>query len=100
MDYKKEDYINAVDDLINSYDAYYFLNKYSELNEGTHGKQFEMLYDYLKDDEMCVRALKWIKNCYDCYYKEDVKDNKESAFYYLKNEINKKFGNKEVPNES
>ena len=31
MNYKKEDYINAIDDLLNEYDAYYFINKYSEL---------------------------------------------------------------------
>ncbi len=26
MKYKKEDYINAIDDLLNEYDAYYFIN--------------------------------------------------------------------------
>lgn len=33
----KEEYLKAVDELLDSYDAYYFINKYSELDENTHG---------------------------------------------------------------
>ena len=65
MNYKKEDYINAIDDLLNEYDAYYFINKYSKLEENTHGTQLSMLFELLKDDELSMRALNWIKNAYD-----------------------------------
>lgn len=91
MKYKKEDYINAIDDLLNDYDAYYFINKYSELDKNTHGTQFSMLFELLKDDELSMRALYWIKNAYDCYYKEEVKEDNDNVFNYLKKVIEKKF---------
>lgn len=91
MKYKKEDYINAIDDLLNEYDAYYFINKYSELDKNTHRTQLSMLFELLKDDELSMRALNWIKNAYDCYYKEEVKEDADNAFDYLKEVIEKKF---------
>lgn len=94
MNYKKEDYINAIDDLLNEYDAYYFINKYSELEENTHGTQLSMLFELLKDDELSMRALNWIKNVYDCYYKEEIKKEEDNAFNYLKKVIEKRFGDK------
>lgn len=94
MNYKKEDYINAIDDLLNEYDAYYFINKYSELEENTHGIQLSMLFELLKDDELSMRALNWIKNAYDCYYKEEIKKEEDNAFNYLKKVIEKRFGDK------
>lgn len=94
MNYKKEDYINAIDDLLNEYDAYYFINKYSELEENTHGAQLSMLFELLKDDELSMRALNWIKNAYDCYYKEEIKKEEDNAFNYLKKVIEKRFGDK------
>nr|DAP03740.1 MAG TPA: hypothetical protein [Caudoviricetes sp.] len=93
MKYKKEDYINAVDDLLNEYDACYFINKYSELDKNTHRTQLSMLFELLKDDEQSMRALNWIKNAYDCYYKEEVKEDDDNAFDYLKEVIEKKFCN-------
>ena len=89
MNYKKEDYINAIDDLLNEYDAYYFINKYSELEENTHGTQLSMLFELLKDDELSMRALNWIKNAYDCYYKEEIKKEKVKAFIFLKKFLKK-----------
>lgn len=94
MNYKKEDYINAIDDLLNEYDAYYFINKHSELEENTHGTQLSMLFELLKDDELSMRALNWIKNAYDCYYKEEIKKEEDNAFNYLKKVIEKRFGDK------
>jgi hypothetical protein len=94
MNYKKEDYINAIDDLLNEYDAYYFINKYSELEENTHVTQLSMLFELLKDDELSMRALNWIKNAYDCYYKEEIKKEEDNAFNYLKKVIEKRFGDK------
>lgn len=94
MNYKKEDYINAIDDLLNEYDAYYFINKYSELEENIHGTQLSMLFELLKDDELSMRALNWIKNAYDCYYKEEIKKEEDNAFNYLKKVIEKRFGDK------
>ena len=88
----KEEYLKAIDDLLDSYDAYYFINKYSELDKNTHNSQFSILYEFLKDDEMSMRALNWIKNCYDCYYKKQFENDEESPFYYLKGAINKRFG--------
>lgn len=72
-----------------SYDAYYFMNKYSDLDKNTHSKQFGALLELLKDDDMCMRALNWISQCYDCYYKNEyeLKDD-SNPFYYLQCKIN------------
>ena len=43
-----------------------------------------MLFELLKDDELSMRALNWIKNAYDCYYKEEIKKEEDNAFNYLK----------------
>ncbi len=85
----KKDYIKAVDDLLNGYDAYYFINKYDDLENNTHKNQFELLINLLKDDEISMRAINWIKNCYDCYYKSKFENDEESPFAYLKSSINK-----------
>lgn len=92
----KKEYLIAVDELLDSYDAYYFINKYSELDKNTHGTQLSMLYELLKDDDMSMRALNWIKNAYDCYYKDEVEEEDDNAFNYLKKQINKKFGDNNV----
>jgi hypothetical protein len=75
--------IKVIDDLWNNYDAFLFYNKYEE---NTHKKQFELLEERFKQDEMSMKAIKWIKNCYDCFYKEDFNDDK-SAFAYLKKQL-------------
>ena len=89
----KEKYLKAIDDLYNEYDAYYFVNKYDGLENNTHREQFELLADLLvKDYPMAGSALSWIKNCYDCYYKEQYLNDDESPFSYLKSAVNKKLG--------
>lgn len=88
---QREDYIKAVDDLLNEYDAYYIVNKYDKENN-THKKQFDMLLDLFKDNEMCMKALNWIHDCYDCFYKSEFENDEGSAFAYLKTSINRKFG--------
>lgn len=75
--------IKAIDDLWNNYDAFLFNNKYGE---NTHKKQFKLLAERFKQDEMSMKAIEWIKNRYDCYYKEDFNDDK-SAFAYLKKQL-------------
>ncbi len=70
-------YIEALNTLMNEYDAYYVENKYGGC---THPKEFEILYQ-LKGD-LVINAIGWIKNCYDCYYKNEM--DEKSAFGYLK----------------
>lgn len=80
--------MKELNEIKESYDAYYFANKYGE--ELTHKEQFEKLSKLLKDDELAQRALSWISNCYDCYYKDspefNVEDN-NNPFYYLETKI-------------
>jgi len=78
-------------EIFEEYDAFFVENKYGE---GTHKKQFDTLKEVLKDDEMSMRALNWIHDCYDCYYKDEHKNhvdktkyNERSAFYYLQNKL-------------
>lgn len=82
----KDKYLEAIEDLINEYDAYYIMNKYGELlsEECTHYEQFKLLKEFVKDDEIGNNALKSIRYNYDCYYKEEVSSNKDTAFSYLK----------------
>ncbi len=79
----KLEMIKALDEIKESYDAYYFENKYGT---NTHQKQFDLLEQNVKGDKM-PNALGWIKNCYDCYYKDDYKDEKGTAFEYIRNQI-------------
>lgn len=81
---KKEDLLKALDEIKEGYDAYYIQNKYGD--EKTHQKQFDMLKE-LKGDKV-PNALNWIADCYDCYYKDDYKDESGTAFEYLRNLIN------------
>lgn len=83
-------YIQAVDDLMKYYDAYYFQNKYAEIEQTTHREQFKLLIDLLGDDEMSMKAISWIKNCYDCYYVNEYINDNDSAFAYLKFMIKQK----------
>lgn len=78
----KEEYLNAIDELQKNYDAFYFVNKYG--SENTHQKEFELLSN-LKG-ELVGNALAWIRNCYDCYYKDELPD--DNAFNYLRGIVN------------
>lgn len=79
----KEELLKALDKIKESYDAYYFENKYGE---NTHKKEFDLLEQNVKGDKM-PNALGWIKNCYDCWYKDDFKDESGTAFEYIRKQI-------------
>lgn len=66
----------AINKLKNEYDAFFIGNKYGE---GTHNEEFELL-STLKGDKV-TNALAWIKDCYDCYYKDELDDG--NPFDYL-----------------
>ena len=72
-------YIEALNTLMNEYDAYYIENKYGE---GTHLKEFEILSEL--EGRLVPEAIAWIKNCYDCYYKNNMNEDDSSAFAYLR----------------
>lgn len=76
------EYLKAIDELENNYDAYFMGNRYG--TENTHAKQFELLSE-LKGDKV-QNALNWIHDCYDCYYKDELDEN--SPFHYLRGIIN------------
>ena len=78
----KEEYLKAIDKLENEYDAYFMGNRYG--SENTHQKEFELLSN-LKG-KLVGNALAWIKNCYDCYYKNELPD--DNAFNYLRGIVN------------
>ena len=85
----EEEIIKAIDSLFSSYDAFYFANKYSSFEDfigNTHEKEFSILLNYFNKNEKCLHALKWIMQCYDCYYCEEFEDE-NSAFNYLKQHI-------------
>ena len=68
-------YKEAINNLKNGYDAFYLENKYGC---GTHEKEFEYLSTLFEKAE---NALAWIKDCYDCYYKDELPYG--NAFDYL-----------------
>lgn len=80
---KKEELLKALDEIKESYDAFYIENKYGS---NTHQKQFDLLEQNVKGDKM-PNALGWIKNCYDCYYKNEYEDESGTAFEYIRNQI-------------
>ena len=81
----KNNLFEALDKIRNSYDAFYFENKYGTC---THEKEFQLLADNLKDDKISISAINWIRNCYDCYYKDEyLYESINNPFGYLKNKI-------------
>lgn len=86
---EKEKYLKYINNLIESYDAYYVINKYSDLDKTTHATEFIELTKLLENNEQALNALGWIRNCYDCYYKKelDEEENQDNAFNFLKNKI-------------
>ena len=64
------------------YDAYFVANKYGTC---THEKEFNLLLNHFKTNEMALRALNWIKNNYDCYYIKE--QDEEGPFYYLEQKL-------------
>ena len=82
-------YEEALNEIKESYDAYFIGNKYGE---GTHKKQFDLL-STLEGDKVKI-AIAWIRDCYDCYYKSDFENEEGTAFEYLRNICKKYEGDK------
>lgn len=76
------EYLEAINDLQNNYDAYFMGNRYGD--ENTHAKQFKLL-SALKGDKV-KNALAWIHDCYDCYYKDEL--GEDNPFDYLREIVN------------
>ena len=84
----KIELLKALDEIKESYDAFYFANKSDDLTHCTHKEQFKKL-SQVKGLSLKNGALSWIRYCYDCYYKYEFEDEKDSAFEYIRNLINK-----------
>ena len=80
----KEELLKALDEIKESYDAFYFENKYCDC---THKEQFEKL-SQVNGLSLEKGALCWIRYEYDCYYKNEFEDEKGTAFEYIRNLIN------------
>ena len=83
-DKQKEELLKALDEIKESYDAFYFQNKYDDDNtKNTHKEQFALLS---KELELPLNrgALAWIKYEYDCYYKSEYENEEGTAFGYLR----------------
>lgn len=76
----KDKYLKVLNEIKEEYDAFYFENKYGT---NTHDKQFALL-DTL-DGQYVHNALAWIRNEYDCYYKNELSN--DSPFAYLEGVI-------------
>lgn len=77
-----EKYSEAIDHLLNEYDAFYIGNKYGDCGE--FKKDFELLSTL--QGKKVLNALNWIKDCYDCFYKDEMDEN--SPFAYLRGLLN------------
>lgn len=95
---EKEDYLKALHSLLDTYDAFYLMNKYGDLEgdlkNNTNREDFILLRDLIKEENKVLEALYWILNCYDCYYKEDIVSEGDTAFSYLEYIIEEKFKSK------
>lgn len=82
----KEKLLKALEEIRENYDAFFISNKYCDenLDTNTHKRQFDFLKNNL-NGEYKMNALNWIKNNYDCCYKDDFPiDDKNNPFGYLK----------------
>lgn len=83
----KQQLLKALDEIKDTYDAFYITNKYDEENKtGTHTKQFDLLSKEL-ELPLDRGALAWIKWEYDCYYKKDYENEENTPFGYVRNVI-------------
>ena len=83
----KKKLLKALDEIKESYDAFYIVNKYDDGNtKNTHKEQFALLSKEL-NLPLDRGALAWIKCEYDSYYKGDYEDETGSAFEYIRNLI-------------
>lgn len=60
----------------------HFIFKINTEKEQHIKKQFDLL-STLKG-ELVENAIAWIKDCYDCYYKNDFENEEGTAFEYLR----------------
>lgn len=83
----QEKLLKALDEIKDSYDAFFIGNKYDDDNtKNTHKEQFALLS---KELELPLNrgALAWIKYEYDCYYKGEYENESGTAFGYIRNII-------------
>lgn len=72
-------FYKALERIMDSYDAFYFENKYGD---GTHKEEFDTLSQL--EGEYVGNALLWIRHNYDCHYKYQFEDPEENTpFNYL-----------------
>lgn len=85
----KERLLEALDRIKDSYDAYFMLNRYDISNSiNTHKEEFALLSKEL-GLLLCEGPLGWIYHCYDCHYKDEYADEKNTAFGYIRDLIRK-----------
>lgn len=83
----KEKLLEALDEIKDSYDAYFMFNRYDENNSrNTHKEEFALLSKEL-GLPLNEGPLGWIYHCYDCYYKDKYANEKNTAFGYIRNLI-------------
>ena len=90
MNINKSEYLRAIDELENEYEAFYMSTRYGE---GTHDEQFKLL-STLKGDKV-KNALGWIHDLYDCYYRSEMKDDTNNPFEYLRQCVNDECSSRE-----
>lgn len=89
----KDILLKALYNILDSYDAYFMVNKYSDMLDYrcTHYNEFKTLYKLCEIKELnsayIKRLLMSIRYNYDCYYKNEEACDKESPFLELKNII-------------
>ena len=76
---KKEEYLQALEKIMNTYDAYCYENKYGGC---THKKEFWLL-THLKG-EYVLNALGWLQLVYDCSWADEFRKEEGTAYTYLK----------------
>lgn len=81
----KYELLKALDEIKESYDAFYIENKYGNC---THKEQFEKL-SQVKGLSIEKGALAWIRYEYDCFYKNEFEIETGTAFEYIRDLINK-----------
>lgn len=80
-------YEKALNEIKDTYDAFYFMNKYGD--KCTHDEQFKLLAT-LPELSLEHGALCWIRYQYDCYYKNEFENEKGTAFEFIRNIIKDK----------
>lgn len=84
----KEELLKALNEIKESYDAFYIENKYDDDDtKNTHKEQFALLSKEL-ELPLDRGPLAWIKYEYDCYYKSEYENEDGTAFGYIRRIIN------------